>query len=182
MKVKTSILVRRAMMLLDEDLEELELAQTFGDPGMELRHLASELLEEAVTKTLTDATPDSIDETMNLDTIHAAELPDGTIETELPADWLRPVDIMMDGWEKPLHDYRDTQAVTRHLVLPGARIIRRNGRRLLTVTPGTAGKGLPRVEYLPRPDTSGATVWIPRSLVNTAARQLADMVKAVVTD
>lgn len=182
MKVKTSQLVRRAMMLLDEDLEELELAQTFGDPGMELRQLASELVEEAVTKTLTHAAPDSVDETQILDTSRAVTRPDGTVEAELPADWLRPVDIMMEGWDRPLHDYREAQPVTRQLTLPGARILRRDGRRLLAVTPGTAGNGALRVEYLPRPDTTGATVWIPRSLVNAAARQLADMVKAVVTD
>lgn len=71
MRVKTSQLVRRAVMLLDEDLEELELSQTYGDPGMEIRRLASELVEEAVTKTLREATPEAIDETMTLDTGHA---------------------------------------------------------------------------------------------------------------
>lgn len=182
MKVKTSLLVRRAVMLLDEDLEELELAQTYGDPGMELRRLASDLVEEAVTKTLLEAAPESIDETMTLDTSGARTDSDGRIEVALPDDWLRPVDIRMDGWAKPLHDYRDPQPVTRRLVLPGARMIRRDGRRVLQVI-GTAGENRTlHVEYLPRPDSTGATVWIPRSLVNDAARQLAEMVKAVVTD
>ena len=181
MRVKTSQLVRRAVMLLDEDLEELELAQTYGDPGMEIRRLASELVEEAVTKTLREATPEAIDETMTLDTDHARTAREGWLEVDLPDDWLRPVEIRMEGWPKPLHDYRDPQPVTRGLTLPGAGVIRRDGRRVLRVSSSGAVNRKLHVEYLPRPDASGATVWIPRGLVNDAARHLADMVRDVVT-
>lgn len=179
MKIKTSALVRRAIMLLDEDMEELDLAQTYGDPGMELRKLASELTEEALTKTFLEADTELIDESKTLDTSYIVANHDGTADIPLPDDWLRPVEIRINGDKCVLHDYRDPIPVTRDLTLPGARLRHIDGRRALHVD--GMGRGGISVEYLPRPDTSGATVWIPAGLVNDTARQLADMVKAIIT-
>lgn len=86
MKIKTSALVRRAIMLLDEDMEELDLAQTYGDPGMELRKLASELTEEALTKTFLEADTEIIYECKTLDTSYIVANNDGTADIPLPDD------------------------------------------------------------------------------------------------
>ena len=52
MRIKNTELVRRALMLLDESVEELEAAVSYGDMGMELRRLATELVPEAMRKVM----------------------------------------------------------------------------------------------------------------------------------
>lgn len=199
MNVRISSLAAQAIMLLNEDMEELDRAQSFGDPGMELRRLAIGLVDDAVTATLLEADTDNIDESLTLDTGGAVRNADGSVDIPLPDEWLRPVEIRMEGWADVLHDYRDPQPVTRSLTLPGARLRRHNGRRILQLTgSGSNADSVPAisVEYLPSPRTgplwsgsgypTGSTdtgsVWIPASLIPAATRRLADMMRTVISE
>lgn len=199
MNVRISSLAAQAIMLLNEDVEELDRAQSFGDPGMELRQLAIGLVDDAVTATLLEADTDNIDESLTLDTGGAVRNADGSVDIPLPDDWLRPVEIRMEGWADVLHDYRDPRPVTRNCTLPGARLRRHNGRRILQLTgSGSNADSVPAisVEYLPSPRTgplwSGDTnrsayrksdiVWLPASLLPAATRRLADMMRTIISE
>lgn len=200
MRIKSTELVRRALMLLDESVEELEAAVSYGDMGMELRRLATELVPEAMRKVMLEAPWDRIDESLALEGDYRTEA--GIGELTLPEDYLRLVELRMAGWDVGLHDYTGpvaagergwTGRVLRHH--PDAVRTAEQRGQTAGVWPGRTASGRvlrisgisddrpPLVaQYLPAPKDGCAMLWIPSALVYEAAHELARMVRSVITE
>lgn len=200
MRIKSTELVRRALMLLDESVEELEAAVSYGDMGMELRRLATELVPEAVRKVMLEAPLDQIDESLALEGDYRTEA--GIGELTLPEDYLRLVELRMAGWKEGLHDYTDpvaagacgwTGRVLRHHpdavrvgeesgLAAGVWLGRRASGRVLRIS-GISDDRPPEVaQYLPAPREGMSMLWIPSALIYEAAHELARMVRTVITE
>lgn len=200
MNVRRSVIISRVLRLLDENEEELDRAMVFGDAGSEMRRLVADLLPDAVRKVLAEAPREKIGEAMSLTGL--AHWNGDILELRLPADFLRLVDLRLDGWTECLHDFGEPEVIpepeTRGEVLrhhprgPVAMHVARYkpavtccvgaGGRTLRIFGGVRGADMAVATYLPAPDDSADTqsVWIPRSLTGDVAHELADMVKDVI--
>ena len=178
MNVPVTWLTRRAVMLLDEDMEEIAAAEVFGDPGMELSRLVGELVPEGASKTMREADFGDIDETLSLCGGKKVMAAASRLEMKVPDDFLRLVEFRMSDWREP-------QAVMHGYSLPGLRLENRPDGRYMIADGTKAGATVVSAQYLPvaevKDDGHDRTVWIPRSLVNRTARTIATMAREIIT-
>lgn len=186
MNVKVSWLTRRAVMLLDEDLSEISEAEVFGDMGMELGRLVGELVEEGAAKTMREADLGDIDETLSLCGGASVSAVCSKLELKVPDDFMRLVEFRMSDWQQSLTDWREPQSVMHGYSLPGLRLEHRPDGRYLIAEGTRAGATVVSAQYLPVPqvkdDGRDEKVWLPRSLVNRAARTIASMARDIITN
>lgn len=185
MNVPVTWLTRRAVMLLDEDMEEIVAAEVFGDPGMELSRLVGELVPEGASKTMREADFGDIDETLSLCGGKKVMAAASRLELKVPDDFMRLVEFRMSDWPRSLTDWREPQAVMHGYSLPGLRLENRPDGRYLIADGTKAGATVVSAQYLPlaevKDDGHDRTVWIPRSLVNRTAWTIATMAREIIT-
>lgn len=196
MKVKIPKLVRRAMLLLDEDCEELKSAVVYGDKGVELRRLARQLVPEAARAAIMEADLALIDETQPIDAEMTYDA-QGVGEIKLPDDFLRLVELRMADWAVGLCGYasempatRGDMPVLRHhpdsggaeAATPALLLGHGPDGRVIRVF-GTASGTAPAVtRYLPQPEVTDGAISIPKALFEPVARKIADMILSITTE
>lgn len=198
MKVSVKELTERALLLLDENYQVAEEMVSFGDPCTELRRLGRALAAGAVRATMLAASFMDIDEVLDLDIIIRR---DGDVaEVTLPGDFLRLVELRMSDWERSLYgmtepvrksvENRPRQVLRHHLASvgraddaggysPGVMHTVSHGLRKLRIYGSRDDANVVICTYLPDPGEGAESVWIPRGLVEDAARTLAEQMRKV---
>lgn len=192
MKIASGELVRQAMVLLNESMEELAEAVDYGDMGMELRQLAAELLPGSAAESMIRAESADINEAMPLEgNYRLVKEDDRTVgEMLLPSDFLRLIEVRMPDWEESqtafvtparqrqwLRHHPSMQSLTPALTLRHSQhgmVMRIHGTQ--SVTPPITAL------YLPRPAILNGMIWIPSSLRDDVAHTLAQNIKKVTGD
>ena len=106
MRAKVDTLVKRVLVRLNENEEELENAVIYGDMGMELRRLAAELLPDAARRVFQTLPVEEISEAKDFSGSYRYTA-EGFGVLEMPADFLRLVEVKMEGWPKALYGWSE---------------------------------------------------------------------------
>ncbi len=184
MNVSVSEITNAVLMLLDENRALLETRLTYCDPGTDLISLARRLLPEAARLESAEAAPGDISEGLPLaDSVATAELPD---------DFQRLLYLRMSDWSGGLTQTLSPSGASVPLLRATAR--RRSGRRHRGLLLRFAGKGrvldiygsspgavIAEGSYLPAPDISGDSIFIPASLVERVERRIAASVRGILS-
>ena len=191
MIVSVSEITNAVLMLLDENRALLETRLTYCDPGTDLISLARRLLPEAARLESAEATPGDISEGLPLEAAVRYDA-DGVATAELPADFQRLLYLRMSDWNGGLTQTLSPSGTSVPLLRATAR--RRSGHRhrglllrfagagrVLDIYGSSPGAVIAEASYLPAPDISGDSIFIPASLVERVERRIAASVRGILS-